>query len=637
MKAVLLLLVLALPLFAQFAGRWSGPLETTVVGNTTEVGTIIMDIDTAGNITHVIGSHLVFAGSVDSSGEVTFDDVNITPIRMGQINGDTMTATATFTPAGSPFPIRYDLTATRETTGGGGGSGGLPDPGNLIGFRDRLGETLIFEVTGTTNGVLYGTGTYTDDSPLSTAAVHAGILDVGETGLVAVTITGNEGPYASTTQNGITSRGWQSWDFSYRVESVSTADFTIVTEPADVRVLPGDSATLAVVVSALDVSYQWYRGEVSDRSNPIPGATFATLTFTATEETSYWVEISNASGSVSSRAAVVSVGLPAGSPEVLIRRDGLNVVLIWEPGKPLYYSPDLTPGSWSVVPNATPPHTIVAAGRGFYATTPDLDVIAADSFFYGTAGDDLIGQNGGLGFTSAWMENYNAGAGIVKVPWKYDPIGLELAGVPSAGGSARYVTRSDLGNGQAGMSNRRLEAPIEDEIFVSFLYRQNSRTGTDNTAALMFGGEFDLDTNSTFSLNLPDFGRTRTGLRIEGQRPNSAFTGSDLVPGTTYLALFVLSPSLDSNESPSGTGWILSEAQYANFRNNLTPEALNAVAVSTAPQHVTQRGSFTINRSLGAMTHLSLFAAFDSQDSSFDEIRVSTKSLKAAVETMPGN
>src|SRR6185369_1403563 len=72
--------------------------------------------------------------------------------------------------------------------GGGGGAGAMADPGTLKNFRGQLGKTLLFEVTGAANGSVWGSGVYTDDSTLATAAVHAGVLKVGEKGAVKVTI-----------------------------------------------------------------------------------------------------------------------------------------------------------------------------------------------------------------------------------------------------------------------------------------------------------------------------------------------------------------------------------------------------------------------------------------------------------------
>ena len=95
----------------------------------------------------------------------------------------------------------------------------LPDPGNLTAFRSRVGETLRFEVTGAATGSLWGTGIYTDDSSLSRAAVHAGVLRVGQTGVVTVTVLPGQASYQGTTQNGVESRNYGSWTGSYQIHN----------------------------------------------------------------------------------------------------------------------------------------------------------------------------------------------------------------------------------------------------------------------------------------------------------------------------------------------------------------------------------------------------------------------------------
>jgi hypothetical protein len=64
----------------------------------------------------------------------------------------------------------------------------LPDPGTLTQYRQpqHVGQKLTFRVTGAVGGSIWGTETYTLDSSLAAAAVHMGVLKVGETGSVTV-------------------------------------------------------------------------------------------------------------------------------------------------------------------------------------------------------------------------------------------------------------------------------------------------------------------------------------------------------------------------------------------------------------------------------------------------------------------
>lgn len=93
-----------------------------------------------------------------------------------------------------------------------------PNPGNLTSFREQIGQTFYFEVTGRTSGSLYGTEVYTHDSDLGTAAVHIGALKDGEAGIVQVTIVASPSEHISTTQNGVRSSPWGTYSGSYTVQ-----------------------------------------------------------------------------------------------------------------------------------------------------------------------------------------------------------------------------------------------------------------------------------------------------------------------------------------------------------------------------------------------------------------------------------
>jgi hypothetical protein len=96
------------------------------------------------------------------------------------------------------------------------------DPGNLTEFTTAdAGRVLLFEVAGRTDGSVWGTDTYTTDSRLATAAVHAGALREGERGLVRVTLVDADGmAYEGSTRHGVTSYDYAVYPLAYRVERV---------------------------------------------------------------------------------------------------------------------------------------------------------------------------------------------------------------------------------------------------------------------------------------------------------------------------------------------------------------------------------------------------------------------------------
>jgi hypothetical protein len=94
----------------------------------------------------------------------------------------------------------------------------LPDPGNLAEYAGQLKKSFFFKVTGNHSGAIYGTGTYTTDSTLATAVVHAGVLKTGETGVVKVTIVEGLSFYQASSRNGVRSNSWNSFPTAFKVE-----------------------------------------------------------------------------------------------------------------------------------------------------------------------------------------------------------------------------------------------------------------------------------------------------------------------------------------------------------------------------------------------------------------------------------
>ncbi|CAF1061125.1 unnamed protein product [Rotaria sordida] len=106
------------------------------------------------------------------------------------------------------------LNATTATTTA------MAAPSNLVGYRGNINQSYVFALTGSRSGTIWGTNIYTDDSDLSTAAVHSGIVQYNQTSVITVTILAGQSSYTSTTQNGITSLSYGSWGGSYTIVSV---------------------------------------------------------------------------------------------------------------------------------------------------------------------------------------------------------------------------------------------------------------------------------------------------------------------------------------------------------------------------------------------------------------------------------
>ena len=86
----------------------------------------------------------------------------------------------------------------------------LPDPGDMKGYETMLDKTFRFRVTGK-GASCWGTDQYTTDSSVGAAAVHAGLVKIGQTAVVQVKVVLPPLNFTGTTRNGITTRNWGSY------------------------------------------------------------------------------------------------------------------------------------------------------------------------------------------------------------------------------------------------------------------------------------------------------------------------------------------------------------------------------------------------------------------------------------------
>jgi len=70
-------------------------------------------------------------------------------------------------------------------------------------------------VTGANGGHVWGTDIYTDDSHVATAAVHAGIVSIGQSKTIHVKIISGQLQYTGSTRNGISTESFGEWEGSY--------------------------------------------------------------------------------------------------------------------------------------------------------------------------------------------------------------------------------------------------------------------------------------------------------------------------------------------------------------------------------------------------------------------------------------
>jgi hypothetical protein len=90
-------------------------------------------------------------------------------------------------------------------------------PVTLSNLQGMIGKSFRFRVTGAVTGTVWGTGTYTSDSPLAAVVVHAGLLKPGQAGIVKVTIVAPLDAYQGSVSNGVASSDYGPWPGAYQV------------------------------------------------------------------------------------------------------------------------------------------------------------------------------------------------------------------------------------------------------------------------------------------------------------------------------------------------------------------------------------------------------------------------------------
>ena len=91
------------------------------------------------------------------------------------------------------------------------------------GVRGQNGSQFVYVCpAGGSLGRLWGTGPYTDDSSICTAATHAGRITQAAGGIVTIQPSEGLSSYGGSTQNGVTSTSYGSWPGSFSIVAVTS-------------------------------------------------------------------------------------------------------------------------------------------------------------------------------------------------------------------------------------------------------------------------------------------------------------------------------------------------------------------------------------------------------------------------------
>jgi YD repeat-containing protein len=114
-------------------------------------------------------------------------------------------------------------------------------------------------------------------------------------------------PYLTSTQ-----QYWMEFEHEGCITTSNTTTIyvckpTLTSQPQSATVLSGSSKTLSVTATGSPLTYQWYLGSSGVTTQPVSGATSASLTMSPAATTSYWVRVTGCSVSTDSAAATITV------------------------------------------------------------------------------------------------------------------------------------------------------------------------------------------------------------------------------------------------------------------------------------------------------------------------------------------
>jgi autotransporter-associated beta strand protein len=204
--------------------------------------------------------------------------------------------------------------------------------------------------------------------------------------------------------------------------------------------------------------------------------------------------------------------------------------------------------------------------------------------------------NGGVGLSDTW-----AGAG------RYRAAGLTFSDFPVAGGSVE--------NANAEIFYRKLNVSQTGTVWGSFLFKSLSAVDTSTNLSDLIvskkanGNDWQIETN--FAVAPKRYQGTTGDIRLGGDtNPPTALSnagGTAVVQGVTYLVLFKVENLVASGGAAASqkiTSWILSAAQYDNFKGaDLTEAELSSASQGAGAAEVMQKTTLTATQKASFSTN----------------------------------
>lgn len=88
--------------------------------------------------------------------------------------------------------------------------------------RLAIGDQVMIPITGKAHGAVWGDCVYTLDFDVEAAAVHAGLVAVGETKTIKVWVAPAPTRFGEAERNGIQSRPWATFRAAFIMQGVAS-------------------------------------------------------------------------------------------------------------------------------------------------------------------------------------------------------------------------------------------------------------------------------------------------------------------------------------------------------------------------------------------------------------------------------
>lgn len=150
--------------------------------------------------------------------------------------------------------------------------------------NNGCGPYRAFTVTGTTGGTIWGSGPYTDDSAFAAAAVHAGLIQVGQTAVIEPYAVDNYLWYDASYANGVYTNDWHSSWCGYQIKLLGSATptTTTTTTSTTTTTLVSTTTTSTTTTTTSTTTTIVPEPETTTTTEPEPEITTTTISPTTT-------------------------------------------------------------------------------------------------------------------------------------------------------------------------------------------------------------------------------------------------------------------------------------------------------------------------------------------------------------------